>query len=92
MKKSELKQMEILEYLNEYIKDYGYPPSYREISAKVGLKSTNSIKRYLDVLENNGLITRLSAKSRTIDIVKNRNDNIVSLPVVAHSKVYVLNL
>ena len=82
MKKSEQKLNEILSYLKEYTKDNSFAPSYREIASAVGLKSTNSVKEYLDILENNGEITRQSEKSRTIEVVKNRLNDVIDLPVV----------
>ncbi len=82
MKKSEQKLKEILEYLIDYTKENSYSPSYREIASAVGLKSTNSVKEYLDILENNGSIIRQNLKSRTIEVVDNRAGKIVSLPIV----------
>jgi len=42
MKKGDLKQEEILQFLKEYIDENGFPPSYREIANGVNIKSTNS--------------------------------------------------
>lgn len=83
MKKSEQKMQEILTFLDSYIKEFGYPPTYREISFGVKLKSINSIKEYLDRLEKSGYISRKNYKSRSIEIVKPKQ-NIVDFPVVGN--------
>ncbi len=81
MKKSEQKMQDILNFMQKYIEDFGYPPTYREISVGVRLKSINSIKEYLDRLESNGYIKRQNSKSRSIEIVKPKQ-NSINLPIV----------
>lgn len=82
MKKSEKKINEILEYLEDFIHEHGYSPSYREISKAVNLKSTNSIKEYLDILEQQQLIRRQPTKNRTIEITSRPKQEVIDLPVV----------
>lgn len=85
MKKGDLKQEQILKYLIDYLDNNSYPPSYREIASGVGIKSTNSVKKYLDVLEEKGLITRHDAKNRSIEIVKKDYSNakdLITIPLV----------
>lgn len=81
MKKSEQKMQDILNFMQKYIEDFGYPPTYREISVGVRLKSINSIKEYLDRLESNGYIKRQNSKSRSIEIVKPKQ-NSINLPII----------
>lgn len=82
MKKSEQKLLDILSFLQDYIQSNGFPPSYREISAGVNLKSINSVKHYLDLLENRGLIKKHSTKNRCIEIVNNFKQETIDLPIV----------
>ena len=82
MKKSEQKINEIFEYLEDFIFEHGYSPSYREISKAVNLKSTNSVKEYLDILEQQQFIKRQPTKNRTIEIVSRQKQEIIDLPVV----------
>ncbi len=60
----------ILEYLGEYQKQFGYPPSIREIGEKTGITSTSVVNYYLDQLEKSGYIERESHISRGIRLVK----------------------
>lgn len=82
MKKSEKKMLDILAFLDSYANNYGYSPSYREIAKNVGLKSTNSVKAYLDILEQRSLIKRQPTKYRTIEISGKQKNNTIELPIV----------
>lgn len=80
------KQREILEYIKEEISNRGYPPSVREICAKVNLKSTSSVFSHLGKLERAGYIHRDPSKSRTIEILDDNFNlarrEMVNVPVV----------
>ncbi len=84
MKKSEQKLIDILSFLKNYINDHDFPPSYREICKGVNLKSSNSVKVYLDILEKRGLIKKQSTKNRCIEIVGKRKSEIIDLPILGN--------
>lgn len=67
--KLSVRQQKILEFLNEQIKEKGYPPSLREICVAVGLKSTSTVHNYLESLEKSGFILRDPTKPRAIKIL-----------------------
>lgn len=73
-------QQRIYEYLAEQAQ-YGRVPSVREICQKVGLKSTGSVQRYLEKLEEAGYIERKSQTSRSIRIVGERQP-VVQVPLI----------
>ena len=54
----------IMEYVNEFIQEYGYSPSVREIGAAVGLRSTASVSYHLQALQDKGLLAAPGAKGR----------------------------
>ena len=60
------KQEKILEFLNAYFDENGYPPSVREICAAVGLKSTATVSYHLGELQKQGRIQSGSGKRRAI--------------------------
>lgn len=62
------KQEKILEFLNSYIEENGYPPSVREICAAVGLKSTATVSYHLNELKRQGRIQGDSSKKRAISL------------------------
>lgn len=63
------RQIAILDYVKDYIKKRGYPPSIREICKEVGLKSPSTVQTHLDSLEKRGYIRRDPLKKRTIEIL-----------------------
>lgn len=68
MGRTSTKREEILAFLNQFIGEYGYPPSVREIAQAVGLKSTASVHYHLDALNRSGEITVDGSKNRAITL------------------------
>ena len=57
----------ILKYISDRYDADGYPPSYREIAAAVGLLSPSSVARHVKVLQSEGKISSIcSPKGRTL--------------------------
>lgn len=50
------RRKQILDFIIQYMSDNGFSPSNREIGDSVGLKSTATVKNYLDKLEMDGKI------------------------------------
>lgn len=82
------KQIQILDLIKNKIMNQGYPPSIREIGDEIGLKSTCSVHRQLEKLENLGYIKREKTKPRAIEVIKNKktqktkHQNTIKIPVV----------
>ncbi|MGE5629441.1 MAG: transcriptional repressor LexA [Solirubrobacterales bacterium] len=77
------KQNEIYEYIKDYVRDKGYPPSVREICSAVNLSSTSTVHGHLEKLEKKGLIKRDPTKPRTIEIVeKEEKKEMINIPVL----------
>ncbi len=55
-KKLKKRHKEILEFCKNYMKEYGYPPSVREIGDGIGLRSTSSTCHYMQEMRKMGLI------------------------------------
>jgi repressor LexA len=63
------RQKKILEVLARFFKQYGYPPSIREICDKADISSTSVVNYYLDQLEEMGYIERDGRVSRGIRLL-----------------------
>lgn len=59
----------VYEAVREAVSVRGYPPSLREIGARVGLTSPSSVKHQLDKLERLGLVRRDPKRPRAMEIV-----------------------
>ena len=62
------RQRQILEYIDESMRDRGYPPSVREIGASVGLGSPSTVHSHLSTLQKNGFLRRDPTKPRAIEV------------------------
>ena len=60
----------IMNYLSQFIEEYGYSPSIREIGDAIGVKSTSLVDYYLNQLEEKNFISREGRISRSIRILK----------------------
>jgi repressor LexA len=60
----------ILEVLEDYQVNVGYPPSIREIGKEAGISSTSVVNYYLDQLEEKGYIERDRKVSRGMRLIK----------------------
>ena len=63
-------QKKIYEFIVEYIRDEGMPPTNREIGSAMNIASTGHVDYHLSMLEKKGYITRESKKSRGIKLVQ----------------------
>jgi repressor LexA len=64
------RQKKILEVLERFQKQHGYPPSIREIGKRADISSTSVVNYYLNQLEESGHIERDGRVSRGIRLVK----------------------
>lgn len=62
------RQRKVLEVIRNWVKDFGYPPSVREIGDAVGLTSTSSVHHQLRALERKGYLRRDPNRTRAVDV------------------------
>lgn len=67
------RQIKVLNFLIEFISTNQFPPSVREIQAKVGIKSTSTVNSDLNKLNDLGYIKKNNQTSRSIEILKDVN-------------------
>lgn len=68
MKKISVKQQAILNFIEQYTEQHGYPPSVREIGAAVGLRSPSTVHTHLKTLAERGAIQRDERKTRALSM------------------------
>lgn len=69
------RQQMVLDFIRESIASRGYPPTLREIGAKMGIRSTNGVNDHLRALERKGYLTREDMKSRALRPTAHANSN-----------------
>jgi repressor LexA len=62
------RQREILEMIEQHMRDRGYPPSVREIGEAVGLTSPSTVHAHLNALQRRGYLRRDPTKPRAIEV------------------------
>lgn len=62
------KQAEIYDFILQYTRTHGYPPSVREIGAAVHLKSPSTVHFHMKKLEAEGYIQKADGKTRAISL------------------------
>jgi len=60
------RQQMVLDFIRQSITERGYPPTLREIGARMGIRSTNGVNDHLRALERKGYLTREDMKSRAL--------------------------
>ncbi len=59
---------QVYEFTREFIEDNGFPPSVREICAKLKIKSTASAYSYIEKLKSQGLLNKSPLKKRALSM------------------------
>jgi len=60
------RQARILDVIQHFTDEHGYPPSVREIGERVGLSSSSTVQSHLKALEKRGLVHRDPTKPRAL--------------------------
>ncbi len=80
------RQQRILDFIREFIRENGYPPTIRDIGRELGISSTSVVNYNLNVLEREGYIQRDREVSRGLkvltDLADQRPSPIVSVPLL----------
>lgn len=79
MKELSYRQRQILDFIRDYTRRNGYPPSIRQIASKVGITSTSVVDYNLNVLEREGYIRRDPETSRGIEMMER---TVVEVPIL----------
>lgn len=71
------KQVQFLEYIENFINQYGYSPTYREIASGLGYKSVATVAKHIDNLIILGKLEKSdNAEARSLSIKRqSQNEN-----------------
>jgi repressor LexA len=75
------RQQMVLDFIRQSIHDRGYPPTLREIGARMGIRSTNGVNDHLRALERKGYLTREDMKSRALRPTNLATQTLGEMPV-----------
>lgn len=77
------RHQKILDFIQEYQREYKHPPSIREIGENCGISSTSVVNYYLDQLEKTGHIERDRKISRGLRVTgANASPDMLRVPIL----------
>ncbi len=65
------RQAEVLAFIEEFIRQSGYPPTYREIAAGLHIKTARGVKVHIDALARKGFLEMHQGKARGMKLKEN---------------------
>ncbi len=76
------KQQELFDFLRDFLKEKGFPPTLREIASHFGLKSPRGPQKTLRILEKKGFIRKLAGLSRGIEVIGFPANQSITIPIL----------
>ncbi len=67
--RSTKKQKELLQFVDAFIKEHGYGPSYREVMNGLGYKSVSTVAVHIDGLIEKGYLRKRDNSARSLEVV-----------------------
>ena len=64
------KQLELLLFINERLKEEGVPPSFEEMKEALNLQSKSGVHRLIVALEERGFLKRMANRARALEVIK----------------------
>src|SRR3989337_2739028 len=64
------KQLELLLFINERLKEEGVPPSFEEMKDALNLQSKSGVHRLIVALEERGFIKRMPNRARALEVIR----------------------
>lgn len=80
------RQRQILNFIKQYIKKFGYAPTLQEIADEVKLSTLSTVHEHLESLEKKGVIQRPKGKARAIEVTDEeiKPSTGVGLPILGY--------
>ena len=82
------RQHQVFSYIERYIGEHGYSPSYEEIQAELRVKSVSSVYDYVDVLTEKGWVRKAFNRPRSLELVP-EGEEVAETPTGAPDERYV---
>lgn len=84
--RSTKRQKELLEYVDSFIQEHGYGPSYREIMNAIGYKSVSTVAIHIDGLISKGFLRKTDNSARSLEVVTTNASTAASSKSVSPAK------
>lgn len=74
MSKGILVAQKIQDFMRDFYVAHGFAPTYREIGEAIGVKSTQTIHHLVHLMMDDGVVTLVRGRPRTLRLVDNDQD------------------
>jgi len=84
-KEMTLTQQKVFDFLKDFLREKGFPPTLREIASHFGLRGPKAPQKTLNILERKGYIRKIPGGSRAIEILSYppvRLTQILPIPII----------
>jgi len=76
------RQKQILDYLEQFIDENGYAPSYREICQFFGLSSVSTVAEHIETLAHKGFLQKSDNEARSLQLTPTWEDEAFEIPLM----------
>ncbi len=76
------KQLDIFNFIKDFIDKNDYAPSYREIAGSLSLSSVATVAEYINILEQKGYIKKDSSCARSLQLTPTWDEATFTIPLV----------
>ncbi len=73
------KQLALLNFLQDFMEENGYSPSYREIQSGLELSSVSAVAEHIDNLVEKGVLKKVPGAARSLEILDYKHEETVEL-------------
>lgn len=64
------RQMQVLEFIDGFVGDHGYPPTVREVAARFGFRSPRAAHDHMKALQRKGYLKAEPGKPRALEVLR----------------------
>ena len=73
------KQLAVLNFLEDFLEENGYSPSYREMMTGLGLSSVSAVAEHVDNLVAKGVLKKNPGEARSLEVLDYKHEETVTL-------------
>ncbi len=73
------KQLAVLDFIQDFVEENGYTPSYREIMAGLSLSSVSAVAEHVDNLVAKGVLRKNPGAARSLEVLDYKHEDTVEL-------------
>jgi len=82
MNKLTIRQQQVLDQIQKYLNNSGFPPTIAELAQALQIRSANAIRDHLRALERKGVIKLTAGASRGIRLCLQTENTSITLPII----------